>query len=64
MRYKVKPLKFRNGYLKKFVEETGFNEKTVRSALRYENDTDTQRLIREKARKSGYLEVEYELVKD
>lgn len=64
MRYKRKELKFRKGYLKKFVQETGFSEPTVRAALRYENDTDIQRDIRDLAMKSGYLKLEYTLVED
>lgn len=48
-------IKLRRGCQKKLASECGVGISTVRRALRWENDTDTQNLIRKRAYDLGYV---------
>lgn len=50
-----KPIKVRYGCVKKLAESCNVSEVAVRRALKWERDTDTQRLIRKRARELGYI---------
>lgn len=55
MNAKKTPIKLRMGCIKKLSEDIGVSILTIRRALRYENDTDTQRFVRQKAHELGYI---------
>jgi len=52
---KRKPIKLRIGYQKKLAEACGVGVATVKRALEWDADTDTQNLIRKKAYELGYV---------
>lgn len=43
------------GCIKKLSEDIKVSTLTIRKALRYDNDTDKQRMVRNEARKRGYI---------
>lgn len=50
-----KAIKLRMGCIKKLSEDIKVSTLTIRKALRYDNDTDKQRMVRNEARKRGYI---------
>ena len=50
-----KTIKLRMGCIKKLSEDIKVSTLTIRKALRYDNDTDKQRMVRNEARKRGYI---------
>lgn len=55
MRSKRKPIKLRLGGIKLLAEDCSVTEKTVRRALNWYADTDTQNLIRKRASDLGLI---------
>lgn len=49
------PIKLKHGCLKLLAEDCEANELTVRLALRWDNDTELQNRIRERAKELGYI---------
>lgn len=50
-----KPIKLRWGCLKKLAGDCDVGTATVKRALKWEADTETQNLIRKRARELGYV---------
>lgn len=50
-----KAIKLRMGCIKKLSEDIKVSTLTIRKALRYDTDTDKQRMVRNEARKRGYI---------
>ena len=46
---KRKPIKVRHGYVKRLAIECRVGEATVRRALKWHSDTDTENLVRQRA---------------